>query len=261
MATATKETTTRAPELPDLASSEANIYQRVAAVMRDVGWIEKSGRGPEAQGGYAYARVETIKDACRDACLRHGLVIVTSIDGHEVTVLEGVNRDGRPLRSILATVWGTLSLVNVDNPGEVVRAEIRGQGLDQQDKAMSKATTSAIKYGLLNVFVIPTGDDPDGEGHDLPAGGQSRPQTAARTQNGSTRGPGPGDYAQAGNDPGPQEPSAPAVAARGPSQCPKHDRDWKLGQYGWFCSAKDDTTERGYCSNKPSREWVAQNER
>lgn len=36
----------------------------------------------------------------------------------------------------------------------------------------------------------------------------------------------------------------------GEACCPKHNRVLKQGQYGLYCSAKDDTTERGYCSLK-----------
>jgi hypothetical protein len=32
--------------------------------------------------------------------------------------------------------------------------------------------------------------------------------------------------------------------------CPKHNRALKEGQYGLYCPAKDDTTERGYCALK-----------
>jgi hypothetical protein len=32
--------------------------------------------------------------------------------------------------------------------------------------------------------------------------------------------------------------------------CPKHNRALKEGQYGLYCSAKDDSTERGYCALK-----------
>ena len=32
--------------------------------------------------------------------------------------------------------------------------------------------------------------------------------------------------------------------------CPKHKRALKTGQYGLYCPAKDDTTERGFCNLK-----------
>ena len=57
--------------------------------------------------------------------------------------------------------------------------------------------------------------------------------------------------------------SAPAQQARKPAErlepaykpdgtpcCPKHHKPLKTGQWGLFCPAKDDTTERGYCSLK-----------
>lgn len=41
-------------------------------------------------------------------------------------------------------------------------------------------------------------------------------------------------------------------------RCPKHDVEWKLGKNGksYYCPAKDDDTERGYCELRPSRAWV-----
>ena len=57
--------------------------------------------------------------------------------------------------------------------------------------------------------------------------------------------------------------SAPAQQARKPAErlepaykpdgtpcCPVHRKPLKTGQWGLFCPAKDDTTERGYCSLK-----------
>jgi hypothetical protein len=46
--------------------------------------------------------------------------------------------------------------------------------------------------------------------------------------------------------------NAAAEAVSGPvGQCPKHLRPWKDGQFGLFCSAKDETQPKGYCSLKP----------
>jgi hypothetical protein len=40
----------------------------------------------------------------------------------------------------------------------------------------------------------------------------------------------------------------PTYNGAGEPCCPKHNRTLKEGQYGLYCSAKDDTTERGYCA-------------
>lgn len=61
-------------------------------------------------------------------------------------------------------------------------------------------------------------------------------------------------------------PAAPAAAAQPPKPkaqkvepeyngageacCPKHHKVLKTGQWGLFCPAKDDSTERGYCALK-----------
>lgn len=59
------------------------------------------------------------------------------------------------------------------------------------------------------------------------------------------------------------KPAAPAPAAKGKAQrvqpeynadgdpcCPKHHKPLREGNYGLYCPAKDDSTERGYCNLK-----------
>ena len=41
--------------------------------------------------------------------------------------------------------------------------EVPGEGLDAGDKAPYKAMTGALKYALLQSFLLPTGDDPEEE--------------------------------------------------------------------------------------------------
>ncbi len=43
-------------------------------------------------------------------------------------------------------------------------------------------------------------------------------------------------------------------------RCPKHDRKWKMGNWGGYCTAKDDTTEKGYCELKATKAWNARHE-
>lgn len=42
----------------------------------------------------------------------------------------------------------------------------------------------------------------------------------------------------------------PGYSLDGSPVCPKHDKHLKQGQYGLYCPAKDDSTERGYCNLK-----------
>jgi hypothetical protein len=54
---------------------------------------------------------------------------------------------------------------------------VAGQGLDVGDKAPYKAMTGALKYALLQSFLLATGDDPEDERMDarLTASGPDRP--------------------------------------------------------------------------------------
>ena len=47
--------------------------------------------------------------------------------------------------------------------GEEVTARVAGEGLDVGDKASYKAMTGALKYALLQSFLLATGDDPEDE--------------------------------------------------------------------------------------------------
>lgn len=249
-------TQTTQPAVPPLAGTDANIHQRMLAVVATIGYIPKEGTGPQEQGSYRFARVEHIKDAVRDAHVAQGIMVHNTLTASDVEVLG----DGK--RLLMARVEGTLTFVNVDKPDDRVEEHWAGLALDYSDKAVSKAITAGVKAALLNAYQIPTGKDPDEEGPEVPEGRtpprQSAPAARPRADGGYSNEPPPpwDDGGSYGPDGGPR--SAPPAAG---SQCPKHQRAWKSGQYGWYCTAKDDTTDRGYCTLKPSADWVAAHER
>jgi hypothetical protein len=36
-----------------------------------------------------------------------------------------------------------------------------------------------------------------------------------------------------------------------PGECPKHHKPWKDGNYGPFCTARDESQQKGYCILRP----------
>ena len=54
-----------------------------------------------------------------------------------------------------------VAFVNVDKPEDRVEVEFFGYGIDPQDKGPGKAMSYAVKYALLKVFSLETGDDPE----------------------------------------------------------------------------------------------------
>lgn len=273
---AADEATPTVHTVPALAGTDANIHQRMLNVVATIGYIPKLGTGPAEQGSYAFARVEHIKDAIRDAHVAQGIMQHHTIDDWSVEVIEGDRR------VFVARVQGRLIFINADNPADLFEATYAGMAVDRSDKPLAKAITSGIKAGLLNAYSIPTGKDPDEEAQTLPdavpgstrpGNGQSRPpqQRMAGAQP-ATRGPGPGQYAAQGAQPGPggDEPppygDAPAQAAQhAPAgnggdggQCPVHHKAWRSGARGYFCATK---VGDGWCQEHPSKAWVAGQER
>jgi hypothetical protein len=62
----------------------------------------------------------------------------------------------------MARVVMAYTFADVDS-GEEIVAKVAGQGLDPGDKAPYKAMTGALKYALLQSFLLATGDDPEDE--------------------------------------------------------------------------------------------------
>jgi hypothetical protein len=71
------------------------------------------------------------------------------------------------------------TFADVDS-GEEIIAKVAGQGLDPGDKAPYKAMTGALKYALLQSFLLATGDDPEDERTDARSttSGSDRPINA-----------------------------------------------------------------------------------
>jgi hypothetical protein len=86
----------------------------------------------------------------------------------------------------MARVVMAYTFADVDS-GEEIVAKVAGQGLDAGDKAPYKAMTGALKYALLQSFLLATGDDPEDERLDARFTCQSRAKPSATAPARSTR--------------------------------------------------------------------------
>lgn len=249
-------TATKAPAGVPERDASLNIHQRMLAVMADIGWMEKTAENEHFH--YNFVPVEAIKDAVRTAHIQHGVMMHTTVGESTFEVVSG--QEGK--RSIIASCRGALTFVNADQPDDLVVEEWAGMGIDVSDKALAKAITSGIKGALLNAYNIPTGRDPDLEGDTLPTGANSAPQGGDRSRTGPSTAQAPRQAPPPAYDAEgvPYPDDAPRSAPSG-DQCPKHARPWKSGQYGWYCSARDESEEKGYCKQRPSKEWAGAHER
>ena len=80
----------------------------------------------------------------------------------DLQIREAYGSKGKKLQFI-ATVEIAVVFHNDADAEAVVGTEAVGMGIDDNDKAMGKAYTYAVKYALLKLFRLRYGDDPDFE--------------------------------------------------------------------------------------------------
>jgi len=141
------------PETP----KAKNLLQKLSEVVTAIDHVEKAGRNDFQK--YNYVKAADIARAVRAELSARNIYLVsdvTEIRNYEIPAREGVMQavdvkmefsffDGENLNvaPVVLHAWGT--------------------GTDKGDKAVYKAMTGALKYGLRNAFLIPDESDPEGD--------------------------------------------------------------------------------------------------
>lgn len=129
---------------------------KLAKILGEIGKVEKTGHN--AFHNYDYVTENDLVYAVRDKLSAAGIFVFTSTEtqGHELLT----SADGK--QSLLTTVTTLYTFVDGES-GETFSVKSQGQGSDNGDKGGYKAITGAMKYFLYKCFMIPTGDDPEGD--------------------------------------------------------------------------------------------------
>jgi hypothetical protein len=133
-----------------------NLRQKLAVVRRRIAYVQKRGHNPRFN--YNYVTAADIAGAVGDLLAELGVVVVPRLESiaHEAV------RPGRSEAEHVARVIMSYSFEDVDT-AEAITVKVAGEGLDSGDKAPYKAMTGALKYALLQSFLLATGDDPEEE--------------------------------------------------------------------------------------------------
>jgi len=132
-----------------------NLRQKLAEVRRRIDYVQK--RGHNELCNYSYVTAADIAGAIGDLLAELGVVVIPRLE--EITYESAAGR-GETIR--MARVVMAYTFADVDS-GEELVAKVAGQGHDPGDKAPYKAMTGALKYALLQSFLLATGDDPEDE--------------------------------------------------------------------------------------------------
>lgn len=160
--------------LEPIAFAQLNLRQKLAVVRRRLVYVQKRGYNPRFN--YNYVTAADIAGAVGDILAELGVVVVPRLESisHEAT-----RAQGRTEAEHVARVVMSYSFVDVDTAEEIT-VKTAGEGLDSGDKAPYKAMTGALKYALLQSFLLATGDDPEEERF-IPTDHSSPPTHSDRT--------------------------------------------------------------------------------
>ena len=134
------------------------IIQKVNCDKRLIPDLMKSEKGNNFRAISESAILDVIDPVLKEA----GWFYTVTIKKSDLQIREAYGSKGKKLQFI-ATVEIALDFETYKFPTEAgsVHTEAVGMGIDDNDKAMGKAYTYAVKYALLKLFRLRYGDDPD----------------------------------------------------------------------------------------------------
>ena len=140
----------------------ATVYEKIQQVMGSVNYLNKDGFVETGKGkGYKALTDEKVLGAVRPALVSAGLVILPVKMEQQRTDEQVKAYDGSTKTNRITDVSVTYRIINVEDPKDYVEVVSAGTGVDTQDKGIGKAMTYAKKYAILNIFLIPSGEDTD----------------------------------------------------------------------------------------------------
>jgi len=132
-------------------TGKAKLYAKLAKVMAAVERLPKEGYNEHFK--YNFVTDATVADSIRKELGKQGVAFFAEItDAKQELAPTG--------KSIKTSIWIEFTFA-CGETGETVVKRWRAEALDNQDKGINKAVTSAEKYFLLKTFVMGAGDDPD----------------------------------------------------------------------------------------------------
>lgn len=138
--------------------SETNnpqIYARIAAIMKDTAAISK-GRKNQQQG-FMFRGIDDVMNELHTLFSKNEVFVLQEV--------QGFTTENRPTKNggLQTFTRATIKFRYMTTDGSYIETTNVGEAMDSGDKGMNKAMSIALKYSLLQLFLIPTEEkkDPD----------------------------------------------------------------------------------------------------
>ena len=136
---------------------EKMIYKAMLNIMRDVDAIKKEKKNQ--QQGFMFRGIDDMMNSLHGLFAKHGVFIIPIVESYDVKE--------RPTKSgaINYFTHAVITFNFTAQDGSFISIKNVGEAMDSGDKGMNKAMSIALKYALMQTFLIPTEDiaDPDAE--------------------------------------------------------------------------------------------------
>ncbi len=140
-----------------MESKDLKLLKKLGVAQAEIERCPKNGYNKFHR--YEYATESDVSDHIRPILAKHGLTIIPSVVGVQDFTRETNN--GKVYRITRVEMQVTVT----DGEGSYTTTWF-GEGEDEGDKAIFKATTGAMKYALLKLFNLSSGEDPEADGRE-----------------------------------------------------------------------------------------------
>lgn len=132
-------------------NDKLNIYQRLNKVREKVSYLQKDA----SVQGYKAITHDAVTSAVRGWFIEHGIMITPSQTESSVVDV-GETKSGTTI--IRYSGWYDVRFLNTEDPQDSFVVTVEAHAMDQGDKAPGKAMSYAVKYAMLKVLNIETGE-------------------------------------------------------------------------------------------------------
>lgn len=135
--------------------SNPKIYEAINSIMQDVDGIGKNKKN--TQQGYSFRGIDDMYNVLQPLFKKHNVFIASNV--LESKREERLTKSGNALIYTIAKCQFRFFTID----GSCIESIIEGEAMDSGDKSTNKAMSTALKYALMQMFLIPTEEKLDTE--------------------------------------------------------------------------------------------------
>lgn len=135
-----------------------NLMQRINEVRKAIAYIQKDKSVSTGGGSYKAVTHDAVTALVREHMVTHGIVSWPHLVESTSMPFE-VNGEGVKAKQFRYEATYDFTFCNVEDRNDSLTIRIQAHAMDNADKAPGKALSYAMKYALLKLFALETGED------------------------------------------------------------------------------------------------------